>query len=599
MSHGIPTYLLNRSLGLGTSTRESVLVSKPTAATQSPRYLGFNIENFDECRVYQKDVIGHYGCVNAIEFSPNEELVASGGDDRRIVIWATDELLYSREPKMRGKMGRKHFSNIFALAFDLDSKVVYSAGNDKFFVASDVATGEQIYGMQGNHAAHDISVNMRSGEVLVTRCGGRDALYFYDPRTNGPTATISVPSTLLRSQLFSAQFNPDPSNHLIGVCGEYFGVRFMDRRKLTQPLFSQDDREESAMYGGWNKNGTKFAHLASGKAPILYDFKECAIYEMSSKRGVLEYMNMHTIKSIEWIDDDWLVTGSDDFNIYGWCTRNLVSQPQPRGTSFVSDTRFTFVGKKSSDTVPKACLVGHRSIVNHVRFSSRYQFLVSCGVEKIIKVWSTHPFPNAFEKPRLRKRGTTETEGEDTGNGNGGRRRKKKTDESRRMLRYFDSIIGINEGRVESDEDSEEDSLSSISDGESSSGVTSGEQRGVNRLVEDTNSTDGVERVPEVRVIIHGDRALVMGGEEEEEEEEEEEGRRRMVNVFGSDSSDDQSDVTMGSHDSDTDEEVEEPNEDEESPQRRAYIRETVSELGMIFPRRRPPSSSSSSDSRE
>lgn len=35
-----------------------------------------------------------------------------------------------------------------------------------------------------------------------------------------------------------------------------------------------------------------------------------------------------------------------------------------------------------------ARLLGHRSIVNHVRYSEKNKMLVSCGVEKIVKVLS-------------------------------------------------------------------------------------------------------------------------------------------------------------------------------------------------------------------
>lgn len=80
----------------------------------------------------------------------------------------------------------------------------------------------------------------------MTRDGGDDALFFHDPRTNRATASItSKGMTHLFSGLssfihlhftnhFIAQFNPDPSTFLIGVCGENFGVRFIDRRNLLK-----------------------------------------------------------------------------------------------------------------------------------------------------------------------------------------------------------------------------------------------------------------------------------------------------------------------------------------------------------------------------
>ena len=34
--------------------------------------------------VYKKDLVNHYGCVNAVEFSVDGDLLISGGDDRRV-----------------------------------------------------------------------------------------------------------------------------------------------------------------------------------------------------------------------------------------------------------------------------------------------------------------------------------------------------------------------------------------------------------------------------------------------------------------------------------------------------------------------------------
>ena len=36
---------------------------------------------------YYKDLLGHYGCVNSVEFSPDGNFLASGGDDKRILLW--------------------------------------------------------------------------------------------------------------------------------------------------------------------------------------------------------------------------------------------------------------------------------------------------------------------------------------------------------------------------------------------------------------------------------------------------------------------------------------------------------------------------------
>lgn len=38
-------------------------------------------------RFYYKDLVGHFGCVNTVEFSGDGSLLASGGDCRRLLLW--------------------------------------------------------------------------------------------------------------------------------------------------------------------------------------------------------------------------------------------------------------------------------------------------------------------------------------------------------------------------------------------------------------------------------------------------------------------------------------------------------------------------------
>ena len=39
-----------------------------------------------------RDLVGHFGCVNAVEFSPDGMTLASGGDDKRLLVSRTKSL---------------------------------------------------------------------------------------------------------------------------------------------------------------------------------------------------------------------------------------------------------------------------------------------------------------------------------------------------------------------------------------------------------------------------------------------------------------------------------------------------------------------------
>ena len=40
--------------------------------------------------IIPQDLLAHYGCVNAVEFSEDGDLMTSGGDDKRVLCWEVD-----------------------------------------------------------------------------------------------------------------------------------------------------------------------------------------------------------------------------------------------------------------------------------------------------------------------------------------------------------------------------------------------------------------------------------------------------------------------------------------------------------------------------
>ncbi|KJH44201.1 WD domain, G-beta repeat protein [Dictyocaulus viviparus] len=83
-------------------------------------------------------------------------------------------------------------------------------------------------------------------------------------------------------------------------------------------------------------------------------------------------------------------------------------------------------------------LKGHRSIVNHVRYSPSNRIIASCGVEKIIKVWSSLPIPFSYDKPRIRiKKAFFSELGFDEGAA------VDDTAEDLNMLNYFDQLDSL------------------------------------------------------------------------------------------------------------------------------------------------------------
>ncbi len=96
----------------------------------------------------------------------------------------------------------------------------------------------------------------------------------------------------------------------------------------------------------------------------------------------LGYRNSCTLKSCCFAgdSDQYLVSGSDDFNAYVWKILPLSC-----------DTNKTVESKLISN--PHLKLRGHRSIVNQCRFNQKFHMLAMAGVEKLIKVWTPYRVP--------------------------------------------------------------------------------------------------------------------------------------------------------------------------------------------------------------
>ena len=71
----------------------------------------------DKSEFYSKDLKAHFGCVNALAFSKNGKFLASGGDDRRILIWDMAKTLCGAKKPNKSMKGC-HESNVFCIDFD-------------------------------------------------------------------------------------------------------------------------------------------------------------------------------------------------------------------------------------------------------------------------------------------------------------------------------------------------------------------------------------------------------------------------------------------------------------------------------------------------
>ncbi|XP_059166658.1 DDB1- and CUL4-associated factor 5-like [Physella acuta] len=354
-NHFIPTPLGLRERerqGLSLTNSKQILFGHRTALSQS---------------LFKTDLRGHFGCVNAIEYSSDGELIASGGDDRRLLIWNVAQTIFNK--KKPTVIDTLHISNINSCCFDVDNKKVATGGNDGQVIVHDfnVCQSTAVYGL--SDAIYCLSPDPVNSTILATASDDGKALILDTrlPVDNGPFVLANQDSAM-----HSIMFNPlDP--RLLATANSKHGIGLWD---IRMPLKSLNYKSNvlNCMSVRFNSRGDRLLSLRRRASPILYDIgKMHPIYEFDFET----YYNACTLKSCSFagLHDEYVMSGSDDFCIYLWKIPTNLSE------GYIQ-------------CHPHMVLKGHRSIVNQVRYCPHNQFIISSGVEKLIKLWSPFSVPN-------------------------------------------------------------------------------------------------------------------------------------------------------------------------------------------------------------
>ncbi|XP_026690017.2 DDB1- and CUL4-associated factor 5 [Ciona intestinalis] len=330
-------------------------------------------KRFQNCKnLYKRDLIAHFGCVNALEFSKkNKEYLASGGDDKRVLLWNVGETLMNPNYKPTA-METLHISNIFCLDFTADNQYLLSSGNDEQVIVHDIETRQESCAYMKEKSIFAISAHPELPTLFLTASeDGKVSLT--DMRMSNTNCMADYSSAL-----HGVMFNPTEPM-LFASANSNEGAALWDIRKPKTALlrYGFPFYKERTMSVHFNKTGSLLSVLRR-KRPVR-------IYRTHSVMPVCDfkatgYLNSCTVKSncFAGENDEYVVSGSDDFQVYLWKIPEEIDQ-----------------NKFLVEEEPSMVLKGHRSIVNQVRYNPNAQVLVSSGVEKSIKLWTSFRAPQS------------------------------------------------------------------------------------------------------------------------------------------------------------------------------------------------------------
>ncbi|CAG9860016.1 unnamed protein product [Phyllotreta striolata] len=317
--------------------------------------------------LYRKDLLAHYGCVNAIEFSLDGEYLVSGGDDKRVLLWYVPGAMYDRSSPIA--MCTPHRSNIFCLTFDSGVEKIFSGGNDDQVLIHQIESRTLKSSIPHDKPVYGINIHPQNDNIIAT-AGEDGRILLFDIR-EVPNQEVQVVAQENNS-FHSVMFNPMKPRYIVTANSEE-GIGLWDCRKPKSQVMRYDSQsgKTSGISACFDDSGKKILALRRRLPPVLYSSdSENAICQFYHP----QYYNSCTMKTCCFAGEngEYILSGSDDFNIYMW---KMPTDDSEWGSSHM-------------------ILRGHRSIVNQVRYNVHNNFIASSGVEKMVKLWSAIPVGN-------------------------------------------------------------------------------------------------------------------------------------------------------------------------------------------------------------
>lgn len=353
----------------------------------------------------------HRGCVNTVSFNADGDVLVSGSDDRRIMLWDWET------GRINLSFHSGHHDNVFQakiMPYTEDRSIVTCAADGQVRHAQILERGEVETKLLGRHQgrAHKLSIEPGSPHIFYT-CGEDGMVQHIDLRTG--TAAELFTCQPIQSQRFMSIIHLnaiaiDPRNpNLLTVGGSDQFARLFDIRKC-QPFdfFSPPHLVDDDDVG---ITGVAF----SEQSELLVSYSDEFIYLFSRDMGLgpdppSTFQVFHGNDSAYTSPVNHSVTSSSDMDA------NRKASPEAykghrncetvKGVSFFgpnseyvvsgSDCGRIFIWKKKGGELIRV-MEADKHVVNCIESHPHAMVLASSGIESDIKIW----IPKAIDRATL------------------------------------------------------------------------------------------------------------------------------------------------------------------------------------------------------
>lgn len=333
---------------------------------------------------------GHEGCVNTIDFNATGDVLVSGSDDTRVILWDWA----TRKSKLSYSSG--HIDNIFQakfMPFTDDRKLVTAAADGQVRLGLLLENGCVETKRLGRHhgRVHNLAVEPGSPYIFYS-CSEDGFVQHYDLRSNSATKLFCCSSFTENNKqssssvrLNSIVIDPrNPNYFAVGGSDEY--ARVYDIRMYQLDASHNTDRPVNTFCPP-HLIETHEVHITalaySSSSELLVSYNDELIYLFHKNMGLgpsplssqgddakkldepqvySGHRNSRTVKGVSFFGpgDEYVLSGSDCGHIFIW--------------------------KKTGAKLVRL-MVGDRHIVNQLAPHPYIPVLATCGIEKTIKLW--------------------------------------------------------------------------------------------------------------------------------------------------------------------------------------------------------------------
>ncbi|KAF3443607.1 hypothetical protein FNV43_RR13295 [Rhamnella rubrinervis] len=322
----------------------------------------------------------HRGCVNTVSFNADGDILVSGSDDKRVILWnwETGQVKLSFESD--------HTNNVFQakiMPYSDDRSIVTCAADGQVRHAQILESGQVETSLLGKHQgrAHKLAIEPGSPHIFYT-CGEDGLVQHFDLRSGTGTELFTcVPIDDRRNYMPVIRLNAiaiDPRNpNLFAVAG----LAFSEQSELLVSyndefiyLFTRD------MGLGANPVPSSPMSIGSDASEIGGDYHSAGSSsamdadEKVAPQAYKGHRNCETVKGVNFLGPkcEYVVSGSDCGRIFIW-------------------------RKKGGELI--RVMEADKDVVNCIESHPHTMVLASSGIDNDIKMWT----PKALERAVLPK----------------------------------------------------------------------------------------------------------------------------------------------------------------------------------------------------